>query len=88
MRETSHHPGLIHKEEKEEKDDSDDQQFSVHFVGSLACFLDPQIFVGFMGSSPSVPHSSVNLLIDGKVSRSAGRGGTIHRTSGRLDLVS
>ena len=30
MRKTSHHPRLIHKEEKEEKDDSDDKQFSVH----------------------------------------------------------
>ena len=30
MRKTSHHPRLIHKEEKEEEHNSDDQQFSVH----------------------------------------------------------
>ena len=30
MRQSPHHPRLIHKEEKEEKDDSDDKQFSIH----------------------------------------------------------
>ena len=30
MRKTSHHPRLIHKEEKEEENNSEDQQFSVH----------------------------------------------------------
>ena len=30
MRQSPHHPRLIHKEEKEEKDDFDDKQFSVH----------------------------------------------------------
>ena len=68
MRETSHHPRLIHKKEKEEKDDSGDQQFSVHFVGSLACFLDPLNFVGSMHSYNIgiVNAISVLFLLNGK----------------------
>ena len=68
MRQSSHHPRLIDKEEKEEKDDSDDQQFPVHLVGSPDCFLDPPNFAGSMGSSTALPKQSVDLLTNRKVS--------------------
>ena len=55
MRQSPHHPRLIHKEEKKEKADSDDKQFSVHEF----CLSDRADVI-----LPCLPESPTGIGID------------------------